>query len=53
MPVDAGVFTLIERCIGFSLGSLPICRSTTTPEAMMFGMEPKAVEPIRESRRDA
>jgi hypothetical protein len=37
--VDAGVFTLIERCIYFSFGSQPVCHRITTIEATMFGIE--------------
>ena len=37
--MGAGIFTLIERCIDFSLGSQPVCHRVTTIEATMFGME--------------
>ena len=37
--LDAGVFTLIERSIDFSLGSQPVCHRITAIEAAMFGME--------------
>ena len=35
--MDAGVFTLIERCFYFSLGSQPVRHRITTFEATMFG----------------
>ena len=37
--VDAGAFTVIERCIYFSFGSQPVCHRITTIEATMFGVE--------------
>jgi hypothetical protein len=37
--MDAGVFTLIERCIDFSLGCQPVCHRITTIEAAMLGMK--------------